>query len=146
MDTLAPLSMKSVARYEKPCELQSYTNHELLERTLRLFDQKKRQFCLSVENMMTWKCPFEDSIWVVMEVEISSKFRSLKFYRSRNFDVEMKDFLQISNGNISRCFGTFLAFELGWTLLTSTSGQSRLPAEFKHINKRRKRKQQWFHQ
>lgn len=54
MDTLAPLSMKSVARYEKPCELQSYMNHELLERILRLFDQKKRQFCLSVENLLTF--------------------------------------------------------------------------------------------
>jgi len=38
---LAPSSKKSVASYEKSCELQNQMNHEILERILQSFDQKK---------------------------------------------------------------------------------------------------------
>lgn len=150
MDTLAPLSMKSVARYEKSCELQNkritnYSNAHCASLP------KERQFSLRVDHIPSSKkecflhfhfgvCTEIWYLWIysnVSEFEILSCNLILK-----NAMLESKIFL---NCWISLFHEEILSLIQISILLLSTSDESRLPPEFKHIIKGRKRKQQWFH-
>ena len=159
MNASARVTMKDAANCDKQCELQNSVNHQISERTLRyrvfliacLVSASSKPIMPSrVQNVLSWsvrvcapvRCPWGNH-WRMKCVCATHKVASTTF----SIILCMIFFC---------CGGTWMPFlsiyllnhiiNLGLWLrfFYFDMSQARLPAEFKHISKRRKRNQMGF--
>lgn len=149
-DISAHASMKNVAKCDTWCELQNPVNHRVFERKLRPKPFGRGHVCLGVTHRVApdhasirgmclfgaenglpcrWRgwpkkeSPSTDARLVVVD----------KAFVSSRVSLAAREALSIDPNVSSRDDAS-----------TATPGQAGLPAEFKHINKRRKRNLQGF--
>ena len=146
-DISALASMKNVAKCDTWCELQNPVNHRVFERKLRPKPSGRGHACLGV----TRRCPPRASLGSVGGADDGlpcvtprgwHKCRVLGDERhdnrwSSNLGCQLCAFVALRAARDARCSRFGGAFN-------ATPGQAGLPAEFKHINKRRKRNLRGF--
>lgn len=145
-DISALASMKNVAKCDTWCELQNPVNHRVFERKLRPKPLGRGHVCLGV----TRRCPSKTFLRgrkgrkMALPCGLSRGWPKYKVHGVQRRDnrwlsnlgslSRAKDVRRVSLTRVRRSLGAFNA----------TPGQAGLPAEFKHINKRRKRNLQGF--
>lgn len=145
-DISALASMKNVAKCDTWCELQNPVNHRVFERKLRPKPLGRGHVCLGV----TQRCPpnprgrgggrwppvsSSPRGWPKNE---SSAAIAAAFGGCRKIGAPSRALLQFTSSSVR----PQRTAQRGAS--DATPGQAGLPAEFKHINKRRKRNLQGF--
>ncbi|KAJ7941145.1 hypothetical protein O6P43_035807 [Quillaja saponaria] len=146
--------MKNVAKCDTWCELQNPVNHRVFERKLRPRPSGRGHVCLGV----THRCP--DPLrspppnWGVVEGvqgrTLASREprlaagpnKSPRWQAPRHAVVEYRD--RGPSRAPAAVPGLPRPCRVARNAIEATPGQAGLPAEFKHINKRRKRNLQGF--
>ena len=164
-DISALASMKNVAKCDTWCELQDPANHRVFERKLRPEPSGRGHVCLGVTHRCPHKTPSSfQKMWCVgahIGLPHAPSCGWLKFESSAPVVVTTR--WLIYHSHLSR--PQLRIHEASFTVviiktltdrmsegrseksgppLDATPGQAGLPAEFKHINKRRKRNLQGF--
>lgn len=143
-DISALASMKNVAKCDTWCELQNPVNHRVFERKLRPKPLGRGHACLGV----TRRCPPKPlGSWAgrMMASRVLCHAVGIKISPRRltpRQSVVVKPLLPIVCACRARAQQTMLHRFVD--AFNATPGQAGLPAEFKHINKRRKRNLQGF--
>lgn len=142
--------MKNVAKCDSWCELQNPVNHRVFERKLRPRPFGQGHVCLGVT--LSVALPRSSCFRTEAEGERRTGLRC-RFRRRRRLKLSAHDLLcgTTSGGFPVSCCASRgqramgLEARISFSCLSfATPGQARLPAEFKHINKRRKRNLQGF--
>lgn len=146
-DISALASMKNVAKCDTWCELQNPVNHRVFERKLRPKPSGRGHACLGV----TRRCPPRASLGSVGGADDGLPCDTPRgWHKCRVLGDERHDNRWLSNLGCPLCAFVALRAARDSKRLRSggafnaTPGQAGLPAEFKHINKRRKRNLQGF--
>ena len=144
-DISALASMKNVAKCDTWCELQNPVNHRVFERKLRPKPLGRGHACLGV----TRRCPPIYSFGIAGGRMMASRAprravgintKSSATHATTIGGCETSVARRVRSSRIEgskKMLGSGSAFN-------ATPGQAGLPAEFKHINKRRKRNLQGF--
>lgn len=149
-DISALASMKNVAKCDTWCELQNPVNHRVFERKLRPKPSGRGHVCLGVTHRVAPPCaPCARGSGYWSPVPPAGAVGSKRSPRRRTHDKWW--FLKGPSRPVVRtsCFGVGSRDPYAPSVprdgaSTATPGQAGLPAEFKHINKRRKRNLQGF--
>lgn len=144
-DISALASMKNVAKCDTWCELQNPVNHRVFERKLRPKPLGRGHVCLGV----TRRCPPHplrgkdgaDDGPPVCTVTRLAQIPSPRRPAPRQ-SVVVKPRCPVARA--VRSWGFLTCSRRSPDAFNATPGQAGLPAEFKHINKRRKRNLQGF--
>lgn len=144
--------MKNVAKYDTWCELQNPVNHRVFERKLRPKPFGRGHVCLGVTHRVAPPCaPCVRGSGYWPPVPLAGAAGSKRSPPWRTHDEWW--FTTGPSRHVVRtsCVGVGSRDPLIRAVLhsddgasTATPGQAGLPAEFKHINKRRKRNLQGF--
>lgn len=144
-DISALASMKNVAKCDTWCELQNPVNHRVFERKLRPKPLGRGHACLGVTrrcppHLLLRDCGGADDGLPCASPRGWHKYQVLGDARHdnrwlRNLGCPSCAF--VAHRGLEKMLGSGSAFN-------ATPGQAGLPAEFKHINKRRKRNLQGF--
>lgn len=128
--------MKNVAKCDTWCELQNPANHRVFERKLRPRPLGRGHVCLGVTHRVATPSRGGGGDWPPVPPGAAGLNASPRRGTSRLVVVELL------NSSPCRAVRPPAAVGAPTTLkntTTATPGQAGLPAEFKHINKRRKR-------
>ncbi|RXX75105.1 hypothetical protein DD582_32480, partial [Klebsiella pneumoniae] len=137
--------MKNVAKCDTWCELQNPVNHRVFERKLRPKPLGRGHVCLGVTHRVT---PYHTLRSDRVGVELASRTlaraagpNAIPQRRMPQPVVEEFSFLRAVAAAMRRLLGHHnrpnCVVATTAALSTATPGQAGLPAEFKHINKRR---------
>jgi hypothetical protein len=140
--------MKNVAKCDTWCELQNPANHRVFERKLRPRPSGRGHACLGVTPTDTPTPSSGVGCGVWLPVPEGAVGRSWGC-RHTVSGTARGGRLQVVLGAASRHAASLMALRTHvqpkrTVARTATPGQAGLPAEFKHINKRRRRNLQGF--
>ena len=144
-DISALASMKNVAKCDTWCELQNPVNHRVFERKLRPKPSGRGHVCLGV----TRRCP-PNPVGGVGGRMLASREPRLAVGPNARSLLRASRRWWLSNNSVPRRERPRRAVSerplraASRRASNATPGQAGLPAEFKHINKRRKRNLQGF--
>ena len=148
MDISALASMKNVAKCDTWCQLHNPENHRVLERKLRLRPSGRGHVCLGVTPKDTPNPPKVEGRGVWPPVPQGMVGRSWGCRRIVSGTARGGRHSVVLGAVPRQSAGASALRTLGApqriAARTATPGQSGLPAEFKHINKRRRRNLQGF--
>ena len=145
-DISALASMKNVAKCDTWCELQNPVNHRVFERKLRPKPLGRGHVCLGVTHRVA---PPPAHRARDGGAETGLPCPSARLAQMRSLGDARHDQWWLISTRVLSCGAASSAVESTMTQRriapsTATPGQAGLPAEFKHINKRRKRNLQGF--
>lgn len=133
--------MKNVAKCDTWCELQNPVNHRVFERKLRPKPLGRGHVCLGVSQRVAPPPPYGFRRGRILAPRVPMRAASLKAStddrRRGNWWLSNRFILSCALQSMSVYSTTLKRHSLGASI--ATPGQAGLPAEFKHINKRRKR-------
>jgi hypothetical protein len=139
-DISALASMKNVAKCDTWCELQNPVNHRVFERKLRPKPLGRGHACLGVTNRRPKppRCVVEG--WAEIGLPYAQACGWPKFESSVLALADQRWRKNLSKARRRRlCQCEELTDPVHVSAQDATPGQAGLPAELKHINKRRKR-------
>ena len=149
-DISALASMKNVAKCDTWCELQNPVNHRVFERKLRPKPLGRGHVCLGVTHRVAPPNPLPTKSASRGERTVASRVPGLGWPKIESPAADVTT----SGGRYSPLIASCVSPSTGRpsdpdasssdVAPTATPGQAGLPAEFKHINKRRKRNLQGF--
>lgn len=147
-DISAHASMKNVAKCDTWCELQNPVNHRVFERKLRPKPFGRGHVCLGVTHRVAPdQAPPWGRVWSGTETGLPCRWCGWPKKESPLADarlvVVVKAFVS-SRADARELLSKDPNVSSYDDASTATPGQAGLPAEFKHINKRRKRNLQGF--
>ena len=131
--------MKNVAKCDTWCELQNPVNHRVFERKLRPKPLGRGHACLGVTHRHPHANAHRGESWP------PARQPSWLVENQGNVGVPPRETvdeqtLETNRGDLAiQLIGPIAFLAESKDALNETSGQAGLPAEFKHINKRRKR-------
>ena len=148
-DVLAPTTMKNAAKCDTSCELRNPVSHQNFERILHFLRGVCLLECLFIPtspNFLVW-CTCVDC-WFCHEIITLRWTHEVYFipFMSLNTTVRSGSLWGITNDTTSKRKFYTVWFDFTGNQIHNeswssdrTSNQSRIPAEFKHITRRRKR-------
>ena len=147
-DISALASMKNVAKCDTWCELQNPVNHRVFERKLRPKPLGRGHVCLGVSHRVAPNLiPMGILVW---ERKLVSRAHCCVVGLNKSGRERASQQVVVVKP-LRCCCALLFSPSTPLTLMhcvsnasTATPGQAGLPAEFKHINKRRRRNLQGF--
>lgn len=143
--------MKNVAKCDTWCELQNPVNHRVFERKLRPKPSGRGHVCLGVTHRVA--PPHAAPILWVVAMSRGGYWPPVRLSRAAGLNASPRRRTSrqvVVETQLSSCAAAPAVARapprpfLRLGAPTATPGQAGLPAEFKHINKRRKRNLQGF--